>query len=116
MNIAIKLTLPALLLVGTAILGWPGGQALAQGTSAGALEEITVTARRREESLIDTPVSITAFSAQDIQDRRTPPGSRPHAGTPLRAFLAHRKALLGDVARKRGDDQVRCQCNALDED
>ena len=60
MNIAIKLTLPALLLVGTAILGWPGGQALAQGTSAGALEEITVTARRREESLIDTPVSITA--------------------------------------------------------
>ena len=70
MNTTIKFTLPTLLLVGATVLVWPGGQAVAQGTSAGALEEITVTARRREESLMDTPVSITAFSAQDIQDRQ----------------------------------------------
>ncbi len=53
-------------------LGLPGTTVMAQGGSSasGGLEEIVVTARRREESLLDTPVSITAFSAQDIQDRQ----------------------------------------------
>lgn len=32
-----------------------------------ALEEITVTARRREESLQKTPISVSAFSAQQIE-------------------------------------------------
>ncbi len=82
MNTAIKLTLPALLLVGATVLVWPDGQALAQGTSAGALEEITVTARRREESLMDTPVSITAFSAQDITDRQIYRSSQLAEATP----------------------------------
>jgi iron complex outermembrane recepter protein len=33
------------------------------------IEEIIVTARKREERLQDTPISITAFSAQDIEAR-----------------------------------------------
>jgi iron complex outermembrane receptor protein len=33
------------------------------------LEEIVVTAQRREEALQDVPVSITAFSAQQIQNQ-----------------------------------------------
>lgn len=33
------------------------------------LEEITVTARKREESLQDTPISITAFSGDDLELR-----------------------------------------------
>lgn len=37
--------------------------------SISALEEITVTARRRDESLMDTPVSITAFSSKDLENR-----------------------------------------------
>ncbi len=32
-----------------------------------ALEEIVVTARRREESLQDIPVSVTAFTADQIE-------------------------------------------------
>lgn len=35
------------------------------------LEEITVTARKREESLQDTPVSIAAFTAMDLEARGT---------------------------------------------
>ena len=32
-----------------------------------ALEEVTVTARKRDESFLDVPVSVNAFSAQDIE-------------------------------------------------
>jgi iron complex outermembrane receptor protein len=41
------------------------------GTSAerGTLEEITVTARRRAESLQDTPISVSAFSAKQLETR-----------------------------------------------
>ena len=42
--------------------------ALAQ-SGAGALEEIIITARRREESLQDTPVSVAAFGAEDVVKR-----------------------------------------------
>lgn len=35
--------------------------------SVSALEEIVVTARKREETLLETPLSIQAFSADDIQ-------------------------------------------------
>ena len=34
---------------------------------AGVIEELVVTARRREESLLDVPLSVTAFSAADIE-------------------------------------------------
>ena len=34
---------------------------------AGGLEEVTVTARRREESLQDVPISLSAFSAEKIE-------------------------------------------------
>ena len=35
--------------------------------AAGVLEEVVVTARKREESLQDTPISITAFSGDDLE-------------------------------------------------
>ena len=43
--------------------------ALAQSTAAGpsTLDEVTVTARRREESLQEVPLSISAFTTADIQ-------------------------------------------------
>jgi iron complex outermembrane receptor protein len=35
--------------------------------TSGGLEEITVTARKREEKLLDVPIAITAFSAKTIE-------------------------------------------------
>ena len=52
-----------------AALGHVPIEAKAQGAQGGALDDILVTARRREESLQDTPISITAFEGQDL-DRR----------------------------------------------
>lgn len=52
------------------------GSALAQAavtserrSGATALEEVTVTARRREESLQDVPIAVTAFSAESLERR-----------------------------------------------
>ncbi len=52
----------ALAAAGTMLLG--SEMVLAQGT---ALEEIVVTAQKREESLQDTPVAVSAFTASAIQ-------------------------------------------------
>ncbi len=55
-----------------ALTATPGTVLLAQEneTSGSALEEVIVVARRREESLMETPVSITAFSAADLEARQ----------------------------------------------
>ena len=64
-------------LVGAALvaLAIPAGPAMAQdqpeadeGASSG-VEEITVTARRREESLQDTPIAISAVTGDGLQER-----------------------------------------------
>ena len=74
MSIKISGVFPALIFagVGGTLLSLSISPVFAQGASAsaGSLEEIVVVARRREESLMDTPVSITAFTAQDLQDRQ----------------------------------------------
>ena len=45
------------------------GSATTQGASGLALEEITVTARRREEGLQTTPVAVTALTAEALETR-----------------------------------------------
>ena len=39
------------------------------GEYTGTLEEIVVTSQRREQSLQDTPVAVTALTAAELQDR-----------------------------------------------
>ena len=47
-----------------------GNTAVAQGTAGFALEEVIVTARKREENLQDTPLSIAAFTANELTQRQ----------------------------------------------
>lgn len=53
-------------ITGTATAQTGGAQARA---SVDALSEIIVTARKRDEALIEIPLSVQAFSAQDIENR-----------------------------------------------
>lgn len=55
--IALALSIPA------------GAQTNEQGQRASMLEEIVVTARRREESLQDTPITVTALSGTALEQR-----------------------------------------------
>lgn len=57
------------LMAGVSLPSYSQG-ALAQDTRGpAAIDEITVTARKREESLQDAPVAITAFSGVQLQER-----------------------------------------------
>ncbi|WP_150290995.1 TonB-dependent receptor [Sphingobium estronivorans] len=51
----------------TPLLGSAALPALAQSGASDGIEEIVVTAQKREESLQDTPVSIAAFTAKDLE-------------------------------------------------
>jgi len=48
-------------------LATPGTSVAQEGRQAGSLEEVVVTARKREESLQDTPIAISAFSAAALE-------------------------------------------------
>jgi iron complex outermembrane receptor protein len=54
----------ALVALGAAAMPAP---ALAQDSADVGIEEIVVTARRREESLQDVPIAVTAFSAEQLE-------------------------------------------------
>ena len=50
------------MLIATAVTLLPHPQAEAQDSGAGAIEEVVVTARKRDENLQDVPIAITAFT------------------------------------------------------
>ncbi len=52
---------------GAALLA--GADPAAAAADTGSLEEITVTARKKSEDILKTPVSVAAFSAEDIEVR-----------------------------------------------
>ena len=59
-----------LVIGGLLTIGTPTGvSAQEDGADALGLEEIVVTARRREENLQEVPIAITAFSAADLELR-----------------------------------------------
>ena len=60
--------LPICLVAATAILAGPAQVNIALGQEA-QLEEIVVTARKREETIQDVPLAITAFTSEEIAKR-----------------------------------------------
>jgi iron complex outermembrane receptor protein len=64
----LTITAPLLLLAATTALAQQQ-QAQVSAQAAGALEEIIVTAQFREEKLQETPIAITAITAEDIKQR-----------------------------------------------
>ena len=61
-----KWRLRAVAMLGAGLMALPDSVVLAQD---GGLEEIVVTARKREESMMEVPIAITAFTAEDLEAR-----------------------------------------------
>ncbi len=84
--------------------------------SASGLEEIVVTARKREESIQEVPVSITAFSAEQIRDLGVLNVSELSDFTPGYSFetFGGRRGAEGDVSRPviRGQSNILGEGNA----
>lgn len=72
----------ALLLGTVPTLTFSGVQAQDEDEGAFALEEITVTARKRSESLMDTPVAITAVSGKAVAQKGITGLEQLSAGVP----------------------------------
>src|SRR5690606_26925051 len=51
------------------LLGFPSLPAFAQSSATTTLEEVIVTARKREEAVQETPITLTAFLAEDLEKR-----------------------------------------------
>ena len=72
-NVKKRLDPAPVALLAAACVACLSGAALAQetaapsGAAAASLEEVTVTARKREEKLLDIPMSITVLGAEEIQ-------------------------------------------------
>ena len=61
--------------------------AQSQGTAAALIEEVVVTARKRVESLVDTPIAITAMSGDAMEARGMTQLSDMAASTPSLTFV-----------------------------
>jgi len=78
--------LPGMLFSSAALLGASSVQA--QQGAGRVLEEVIVTSRRREESLQDVPVSITAFSSETIESNMFRGIEQYFARTPNVSFIS----------------------------
>lgn len=52
-----------------ALVAWTPGQAQTPTTGSSAIEEVVVTARRRDEKLQEVPVAVSAFSGESLERR-----------------------------------------------
>ena len=89
------------------LLVGPQERAVSQESEAGVLEEIIVTARRRDESLMDTPVSITAFTTAELAARQIDQVHQIAESTPGLVFVnaGGTGATLGATMYIRGVGQ-----------
>lgn len=95
------------LLLTLVLTGNPTAPTLAQGSDANvagnvAIEEIIVTARRRAERIQDTPISITAFSADTLQELNIRDLSDTADFAPNVTFIEGGNGVSGGIVYIRG--------------
>jgi iron complex outermembrane recepter protein len=79
---------------------------VADASVGGGLEEVIVTARKRAENIQDTPVSITALSADDLANRQVIAVQDLAAVTPSLAIQQSPYDILGSFVGIRGQQQT----------
>src|SRR3989338_3660669 len=85
-----------ILTVGFAASLLPPSMVFAQSQQANTIEEIIVTAQKREENLQETPVSVTPFTSGNLEDRGFTDLMMIADATPNMQFLAGGAATGGN--------------------
>jgi iron complex outermembrane receptor protein len=85
LNKLILALLPVLALLGA----MPGTVMAQEAESAGAIEEIIVTAQRREQNLQDVPIAISAFTAETIEKNMFDDVSDYLTSTPNASYITN---------------------------
>src|SRR5882724_5607398 len=84
------------------LLAATGTAATDSRADSGALEEIVVTARKRSEDLQRTPISITAFTKQDLENHGVVSVSSLASQTPSLSFQSSPYDPIGSYIGMRG--------------
>ncbi len=84
------------------LLAATGTAATDSRVDSGALEEIVVTARKRSEDLQRTPISITAFTKQDLENHGVVSVSSLASQTPSLSFQSSPYDPMGSFIGMRG--------------
>jgi len=88
------------------------GQAAAQASAGAQLEEVVVTARRREEVIQKTPVAITAFSAADLTNKAIQGLNDLQTLTPSLTSNKNNTNSMGMEISLRGQTETRTSANS----
>ena len=84
---------------------WPAVVGAQQPAARGTIEEVTVTARRREENLQSVPISVSAFSEEDLRVRDVYNLERLADQTPGLSFgtagsVVNRRAIIRGMSQQ----------------
>lgn len=101
-----RIAMVTAVLAGSAAFWGVPATALAQDSASSRLEEIIVTAQRREESLQDVPIAISAFTAEAIEKNMFKDVSEYLTKTPNASFISN-------GARSRRQISIRGVTNFL---
>ncbi len=95
-------------------LGFTGipGLTIAQAQTAGAIEEIVVSAQRRDENLQDVPITVNVFSSKDINDLAINNARDLVGHTPSLAFMSTSSNLTAPSIYLRGLGNESFHANA----
>jgi iron complex outermembrane recepter protein len=84
----------------------PAATVLAQDAAGDALEEITVTAERRPENARDVPISLTVFTAQEIEQQNFQGVENYFSQTPNVSFTSEGTRDRKELALRGVSDQL----------
>lgn len=102
-TIRLSVALPALALalIPASAFGQAASQDVSNETDASGLEEIVVTAQKREENMQDVPIAVTAYSSQALEARGATALSSllqtPPPGVVMQPFAGAQSMLIVDM-------------------
>jgi outer membrane receptor protein involved in Fe transport len=98
--------------IATAAPAFAQQRATASAAAVGTIEELIVTAQRREQSIQSVPIAVSAFSNEALKEQRIDGGQDLLLAVPKRDLLARqlRRLQLPDPRYRHQADRLQRRC------